>query len=175
MAWQIDQSHSLIQFSVKHMMIAKVRGFFEEFSGSISLNEDAPSETEVDVTIKTASINTRQTQRDEHLRSPDFFNSNKYPEMKFHSTKVEILSEDTAKLYGDLTIKDITKEVVLDVKFNGISKSPFGTTNAGFEANGIINRKDWELNWNQALETGGFLVDDHVEINIELELIKQQN
>ncbi|MAT41711.1 MAG: polyisoprenoid-binding protein [Anaerolineaceae bacterium] len=173
MAWQIDQSHSLIQFSVKHMMIAKVRGFFEEFNGSINLDQNNPSETEVEVSIKTASINTRQSQRDEHLRSPDFFDSENYPEMHFISTKVELLSENTAKLYGNLTIKDITKEVVLDVKFNGLSKSPFGTTNAGFEANGIINRKDWDLNWNQTLETGGFLVGDQIEINIELELIKQ--
>jgi polyisoprenoid-binding protein YceI len=173
MTWQIDQSHSLIQFSVKHMMIAKVRGFFEEFNGSINLDLNTPSETEVEVTIKTASINTRQSQRDEHLRSPDFFDSNNFPEMNFVSKKVELISENTAKLYGNLTIKGITKEVVLDVKFNGLSKSPYGTTNAGFEANGIINRKDWDLNWNQALETGGFLVGDHIEINIEVELIKQ--
>lgn len=173
MTWQIDQSHSLIQFSVKHMMIAKVRGFFEEFNGSINLDLNTPSETEVEVTIKTASINTRQSQRDEHLRSPDFFDANNFPEMNFVSTKVELISENTAKLYGDLTIKDITKEVVLDVKFNGLSKSPYGTTNAGFEANGILNRKDWDLNWNQALETGGFLVGDQIEINIEVELIKQ--
>jgi polyisoprenoid-binding protein YceI len=173
MTWQIDQSHSLIQFSVKHMMIAKVRGFFEEFNGSINLDLNTPSETEVEVTIKTASINTRQSQRDEHLRSPDFFDSNNFPEMNFVSKKVELISENTAKLYGNLTIKGITKEVVLDVKFNGLSKSPYGTTNAGFVANGIINRKDWDLNWNQALETGGFLVGDHIEINIEVELIKQ--
>jgi len=173
MSWQIDQSHSLIQFSVKHMMIAKVRGFFEEFNGSINLDQNAPSETKVEVLIKTASINTRQSQRDEHLRSPDFFDSEKFSEMHFISTKVELLSENTAKLYGNLTIKDLTKEVTLDVKFNGLSKSPYGTTNAGFEAKGMINRKDWDLNWNQALETGGFLVGDQIEINIELELIKQ--
>ena len=123
--------------------------------------------------IKTASVNTRQSQRNEHLRSPDFFDSNKYPEMHFLSTKVELLSENTAKLYDNLTIKEITKEVILDIKFNGLSKSPYGTTNTGLEANGIINRKDWELSWNQALETGGFLVDDLIEINLELELINQ--
>lgn len=173
MSWQIDPAHSLVQFTVKHMMIAKVRGSFDEFSGEINLNQDQPEKTTVNVGIQTASVNTRNGQRDDHLRSADFFDVQQFPVMGFQSTKVEVLSDNTAKMHGILTIKDISKPVVLDVQFNGLSKSPWGTTNAGFEADGKINRKDWNLNWNQALETGGVLVGDEINIHIELELIQQ--
>jgi polyisoprenoid-binding protein YceI len=173
MSWKIDPAHSHIQFSVRHMMISKVRGFFEKFDGVINLDETNPANTTVDVKIETASVNTREPQRDGHLRSPDFFNAEAFPYMTFKSKKVEVLGGNNAKLTGDLTIRDITHEVNLDVEFLGKAKSPWGATSAGFTGATKINRKDWNLTWNQALETGGVLVGDDIEISIELELVQQ--
>lgn len=173
MSWQIDSAHSEIQFTVRHMMISKVRGRFETFSGSVAYDEATPSNTTVNITIDTNSINTREGQRDGHLRSPDFFNAELYPVMTFNSTGVEQTAENKGKLIGDLTIRNVTKEVVLDVTFEGKAQSPWGTTSVGFSATGKINRKDFGLTWNQALETGGVLVGDEVTINIELELVQQ--
>ncbi len=175
MSWQIDPAHSLIEFSVTHMMIAKVRGRFNNFSGVVELNESQPEKTSVDVEIDVESIDTRQQQRDDHLRSADFFNIAEYPKMKFISTEVKIVDQKHAVLIGNLTIKDITKPVSLNVEFNGLSKSPWGSTSAGFSATGKINRKDWVLTWNQTLETGGVLVGDEITVNIEIELIKQES
>lgn len=174
MSWQIDSAHALIEFSVTHMMIAKVRGRFNEFSGIVELNENNPEKTNVTVEIDVESIDTRQKQRDDHLRSPDFFNVAEFPKIVFKSTNVSLTDKTKAILTGDLTIKDITKPVSLNVEFNGMSKSPWGTTSAGFSAKGKVNRKDWDLTWNQTLETGGVLVGDEVDINIEIELIKQE-
>lgn len=174
MAWQIDTAHSHIQFSVRHMMISKVRGRFEEFNGTINFNEDNPTNTTVDVEINAASINTREEDRDNHLRSPDFLNVEEYPVLTFKSKRVEVTSDDTAKLIGDLTIRDTTREVILDVEYAGQAKSPWGTTSAGFSASTKINRKDFGLTWNQTLETGGVLVGDEVNIDIELEIVKQE-
>lgn len=173
MAFQIDNSHSHIQFSVRHMMISKAKGEFQKFSGIINLDENNPAATTVDITIDANSINTRDEKRDEHLRSPDFFNVTQYPTLHFKSNRVNVTGDSTAKLHGDLTIRDITKPVVLDVEFVGKSKSPWGTENYGFEAKTKFNRKDWGLEWNVALETGGLLVGEEVTIEIELELIKQ--
>lgn len=172
MSYQIDFAHSQIQFTVRHMMISKVRGAFEKFSGSVELDEQNPANTRVEVAIETASINTREEKRDAHLRSADFFESEKYPNMVFKSSRVEVLNDERARLYGELTIKDITRPVVLDVEFNGSAKSPWGTTSFGFNGSTTINRKDWKLEWNVALETGGVLVGDDVKIDIELELVK---
>lgn len=172
MAYQIDYAHSQVQFTVRHMMISKVRGTFEKFDGTFELDEQNPGKTLVDVTIDTASINTRDEKRDAHLRSADFFDSEKYPQMVFKGTRVEQIDANHAKLYGDLTIKDVTNPVVLDVEFNGSAKSPWGTISFGFNASTNINRKDWKLGWNVALETGGVLVGDEVKIDIELELVK---
>jgi len=173
MSWQIDPAHSSIHFTARHMMIAKVHGRFEQFTGTINFDENNPANTAVDITIDAASITTKEAQRDGHLRSGDFFDVETYPTLTFTSTRVELIDEDTAQLYGDLTIKDVTKEVVLDVEYLGQAQSPWGTTNAGFTGTTSINRKDWDLNWNVALETGGFLVGDKIQINIELELVKQ--
>lgn len=173
MNWQIDFAHSGIGFSVRHMMISKVRGQFEKFSGHVNFDENDPTQTAVDITIEISSINTRDGQRDNHLRSADFFDAANYPVMAFKSKQVEQLSDDEGRLVGDLTIRGVTKEVALDVEYAGQSKSPWGTTSAGFTATATINRKDWGLNWNQALETGGVLVGEKVQISIELELIKQ--
>ena len=173
MTWQIDYAHSDINFTVRHMMISKVNGRFEDWSGTIDFDLENPANSTVDVTVQLASVNTREQKRDDHLRSPDFFDVANFPEMRFKSTKVDQAGDDEGKLYGDLTIRGITKPVVLDVEYAGQAKSPWGTTSAGFSAVATINRKDWELTWNQALETGGMLVADKIKIGIELELIQQ--
>ncbi|HEX3051440.1 MAG TPA: YceI family protein [Aggregatilineaceae bacterium] len=173
MAWQIDNAHSSVQFSVRHMMITNVRGEFERFSGDLNLNEDDPTQSTVKVEIETASINTREQRRDDHLRSADFFDAATYPTMTYVSKQVVRTGDNTAKMIGDLTIKDQTREVTLDVEFMGQGKNPWGATVAGFNARGKINRKDFGLNWNVALETGGWLVGDDINIAIELEVVKQ--
>jgi polyisoprenoid-binding protein YceI len=173
MAWQIDYGHSHIQFSARHMMISKVRGEFQSFSGTVNLDEANPAATTVEIAIDAASLNTRDAQRDAHLKSPDFLNAEHYPQLTFKSTRVEVTGSDSAKLHGDLTIRAVTRPVVLNVEYQGQSKSPWGSTNAGFTAQTKINRKEWGLEWNVALETGGVLVGEEVTIDIELELVKQ--
>lgn len=172
-SWQIDDAHSHIGFKVRHMMISTVRGEFETFSGTIDFNEANPEATTVDVTIDAASINTREEDRDNHLRSEDFLYVEKYPEITFESTRVELIDDEHATLIGDLTIRGETHEVELDVEYQGMAKSPWGTMSAGFSATTTLNRKEWGLTWNQALETGGILVGDKLEVVIEVELIKQ--
>jgi polyisoprenoid-binding protein YceI len=173
MSWNIDYSHSAVEFSARHLMIARVRGQFEKFTGEVHLDENAPQNTTVAVKVETASINTLDANRDGHLRSADFFESDKYPYMTFESRRVEVLDENHACLSGDLTIRDTVHPVNLEVEFNGTARSPWGTESAGFSARTRINRKDWGLNWNKALEAGGVLVGDDIDINIELELVKQ--
>jgi polyisoprenoid-binding protein YceI len=173
MAWQIDPAHSHVEFAVKHMMISTVRGQFDRFSGTVEFDEQNPANTTLDVDIETASINTKVDDRDNHLRSPDFLNAEAYPSLRFKSSRVEVLDDHHARLYGDLTIRDQTREVALDVEYLGQAKSPWGTTSAGFSAAATINRKDWGLTWNQALETGGVLVGEDIKIAIEVELVKQ--
>jgi len=173
MSWKIDYSHSQVQFTVRHLMISRVRGEFEKFNVEIDLDEKHPERTSVKSQIETASINTRESRRDAHLRSPDFFNSEKYPQMVFESRKVEVLDGNHARMSGDLTIREETHPVTLDVEYMGQVTNLQGLISAGFSGHGVINRKDWGLNWNQTLETGGVLVSDEVEINIELEVIQQ--
>jgi len=172
MSWQIDSSHSHINFTARHMMISKVRGSFESFSGTVNFNEENPVNSTVEIAVDLSSINTRDAQRDGHLKSPDFFDVESHPTMRFVSTRVEQIDENNGRLIGDLTIKGVTHEVALDVEYAGVAKSPWGTESAGFSATGSLNRKDWGLNWNQALETGGVLVGDKINIEIELELVK---
>ncbi len=173
MAWQIDSAHSHIQFSVRHMMLAKVRGEFDKFSGTVTLDEANPAASTADIQIEAASINTREAQRDGHLKSPDFFDAEKYPTLNFKSKRVDVKDDTHAVIVGDLTIRDVTKEVAVNVEYMGQSKTPFGTTNAGFEATTKINRKDFGLTWNAVLETGGVAVGDEIAVSIDLELIKQ--
>ncbi|MBN2471604.1 MAG: YceI family protein [Anaerolineae bacterium] len=173
MSWQIDNTHTHIQFSTRHMMISTVRGEFEQFSGSVALDENNPENTSVEIQIDVNSINTRVEDRDNHLKSPDFFNAAKYPHITFRSTRVERTGEGSARLHGDLIIRDVTRPVALDVNYLGQAKSPWGATSAGFTGKTTINRKDWGLTWNQALETGGVLVGEDITIEIELELVKQ--
>jgi polyisoprenoid-binding protein YceI len=173
MAWQIDAAHSEIQFSARHMMISTVRGQFKNFTGTVEADEHNPTAAKVDVRIEATSLVTGDEKRDGHLRSPDFFDVDTYPYITFKSTRLEQLSAERGKLYGDLTIRDVTKPVTLDIEYAGQATSPWGTTSAGFSAQTKISRKEWGLNWNVALETGGWLVGDQITISIELELVKQ--
>ncbi|MFO7538735.1 MAG: YceI family protein [Chloroflexota bacterium] len=173
MNWQIDSAHSDITFSVRHMMISKVRGRFTDFSGTINFDEDTPANTSVHVEIDAASIDTQEEDRDTHLRSADFLNVETHPKLIFVGKEVKQTGSDKGKLIGDLTISGVTKEVVLDVEYAGQAKSPWGTYSAGFYGSTEINRKDFGLTWNQTLETGGILVGDKVKIEIDLEIVKQ--
>jgi polyisoprenoid-binding protein YceI len=172
--WALDGAHSSAEFSVRHMMIANVRGEFREISGTLQLDEKNLEDSSVNVTIKTASVQTNEAKRDEHLKSPDFFDVENYPEITFHSTKWEQRGEDELAIRGDLTIHGVTKEVVL--KAEGPTeevKDPWGGTRIGFSAKTKINRKDFGLGWNVALETGGIVVGEDVTIRLEVQFVKQ--
>lgn len=174
MAWTLDPAHTTVAFAVRHLMISNVVGQFEKVEGSVDFDEAAPERTTVHVRIAADSLNTREPQRDAHLKSPDFLDAANYPYIEFKSTRVERTGENTAKLHGDLTIRGVTRPVMLDVTFVGKAKTPWGQWNAGFEATAKINREDWGLTWNMPLETGGLLVGKEVKINITAELIEQQ-
>jgi polyisoprenoid-binding protein YceI len=171
--WVIDAAHTNVGFSIKHLMIATVRGSFTQAQGAVKVDENDPTTAEIDITIPTASVTTRDEKRDAHLRSPDFFDVERFPNMTFRSKGVERVSGDSFRVIGDLTIRDVTKEVALDVELAGRAKDPWGNEKAGFEATTKINRSDYGLTWNAALETGGVLVGDEVKISIEAELQKQ--
>lgn len=173
MTWFIDPAHTRVNFSVRHMMIANVHGQFDKVEGVVDFNEQDPARSTLDLKIEAASLNTREEKRDAHLKSRDFLYAEEYPYLYFKSKKVEQTGENTGRIVGNLTIRDVTREVTLDVEYNGQAKSPWGTVNAGFTATSKINRKDWNLNWNVALETGGWLVGDTITINLEVEIVKQ--
>ncbi len=173
MLWKIDPAHSQIDFAVKHMMISTVRGRFENFTGEVNFNEQDPARSIVTVKIEAASINTREPNRDAHLRSPDFLDVEKFPYLTFRSTRVDVLDEHHGRLTGDLTIKNETHPVTLEVEYQGQAKSPWGTMSAGFEARTTLLRKNWGISWNKALETGGVLVGDEIKIEISLEIVQQ--
>jgi polyisoprenoid-binding protein YceI len=167
--WKIDPSHTNVEFSAKHMMFTTVKGRFADVDGTVTLAGTAPAAASVDVTMKAASIDTRTEQRDQHLRSADFLNVERFPEMTFKSTKVEGSNEQFV-LTGDLTIRGTTRPVSLDVSFEGSGKDPWGGERLGFSASGKIDRRDFGLVWNQALEAGGVLVSNDVKIHIDAQL-----
>jgi polyisoprenoid-binding protein YceI len=171
--WQIDGAHSAVNLAVRHMVISKVRGHFSKWSAKLSLDTADLTCSAVEVDIEAASIDTGVADRDTHLRSPDFLDAAKYPTLRYRSRRVEATSKDRLRVVGDLTIRDVTREVVLDVEYGGQGKDPWGNTRIGFTATASLNRKDFGLTWNQALETGGVLVADRVDIEIELQAIKQ--
>jgi polyisoprenoid-binding protein YceI len=170
--WKIDPSHSEIQFFVRHMMIAKVRGRFREFEGTITIGE-RPEDSHVEVVIEAASIDTRDRTRDEHLRSADFLDVERYPELRFHSATVAPADNDRWKVSGGLTVRDVTHQVVLDVEFCGAMVDPWDNLRAGFLAATEIDREDFDITWNQALEAGGFLVGKGVRVEIDVEAVRQ--
>jgi len=171
--WNVDPMHSEISFKVKHLMVANVRGSFKEFDASLYTTEEDFMSAEIDFWINPASIDTGNEKRDAHLKSADFFDVENFREINFTGNTFENVGDDSYALYGDLTIKDIKKQIKLNVEFAGVVKDPWGNHKAVFNINGKINRKDWGLNWNAALETGGVLVSDDVWINCELQLAKQ--
>jgi polyisoprenoid-binding protein YceI len=174
MTWQIDNSHSHIGFSVKHMMIATVRGEFKAYTGTLSLDTDDLTKSVFTGEIAIASIDTREPKRDEHLRSADFFDAETYPTMTFKSTRVEPVGGNDYRIVGELTIKGITKEVVLEAEYAGIHKDPWGNTRTGFTASATLDRKDFGLSWNAALETGGVLVGEKVKLSLDIEAVLQE-
>lgn len=170
--WTFDPAHSNADFSVRHMMITTVRGGFKEVSGTLDFDPANPSAASVEATIRTASIWTGVADRDAHLRSADFFDAENHPEIKFKSSSVDAQSDTRARVTGDLTIRGVTRQVVLDVELLGQSANPFtGTTTLGFTASTAINREDFGLTWNQALETGGVLVGRDVKITLDVEAV----
>jgi polyisoprenoid-binding protein YceI len=172
--WQIDPSHSAAQFSVRHLMVTKVRGEFGKMAGTVQYDAKAPEKMAIDATIDVASINTREAKRDDHLRSPDFFDVAKFPSMTFKSKSAKAKGKGKLDVTGDLTIRGVTKQVVLAVEgLDSEVKDPWGNSRTGAVGTTKINRKDFGLTWNQALETGGVMVGDEVEITVDVSLIKQ--
>ncbi|HEY8598465.1 MAG TPA: YceI family protein [Thermomicrobiales bacterium] len=171
--WAIDASHSSVEFAVKHMMFTTVKGRFGSFQGTILADESNPANSSVQVTIDVNSIDTRDEKRDGHLRSADFFDAETYPQITFTSTRVESKGHNEFMVYGNLTVRDVTSEIAIPATFHGSGTTPFGTTVGGFNAELTINRKDFGLTWNVALETGGVLVSDNVKISLDIEAVKQ--
>jgi len=169
--YSIDTTHSEISFTVRHMVFAKVRGQFKTWSATLDYNASKPEQSKVAVEIDVASIDTREAQRDGHLKSPDFFDAEKFPKLSFKSTRVVAAEQGKYKLTGDLTIRDATHEVTLDVESTGSGKDPWGNARLGFSLRGKINRGEFGLKWNQVLEAGGMLVSDQVDIEAELQVV----
>ena len=172
--WVLDPTHSEIQFKIRHLMISNVTGQFTKFEVSAETDGEDFSNAKVSFTAEVDSVTTGNEQRDGHLKSADFFDAAKFPQIKFVATKYESVDNDGSyELYGDLTIRDVTKSVKLDVEFGGIAKDPWGNTRAGFEINGKVNRKEFGLQWHAVTEAGGVVVSDDVKIHCAVELIKQ--
>ena len=170
--WNIDPTHSGINFSIRHMLVSKVRGRFAKYTGSIKLDDDDLTRSSVEATIDASSIDTGTSQRDAHLRSADFFDVEKFPELKFNSRRIEKLADSRYRVSGELTIRDATREVSLDVEYGGRAKDPWGNERVGFIATAAIDRKDFGLGWNQVLEAGGVLVGDRVDIELEVQAVR---
>jgi polyisoprenoid-binding protein YceI len=171
--WVIDPSHSEVEFTVRHMMISKVRGRFRQFDGTIVIAE-RPEDSRVEVVIEAASIDTRDATRDEHLRSADFLDVEHYPEIKFTSTSLRPGDIGHWDMTGDLTVRDVTRQVVLGVEFSGATVDPWGNLRSGFDASTRIDRDQFGITWNQALEAGGFLVGKEILVEIDVEAIHQK-
>lgn len=171
--WVIDPVHTTIEFAVKHMMVTTVRGRFAQVSGTIELDEEDPTRSSAEVTIPVASIDTREAQRDAHLRSADFFDAENHPNMTFRTRSIERAGEDEYRVTGDLTIRGVTREVVLDARIEGRAKKPTGEEVIGLTASTAIDREDYGLKWNVALEAGGFMVSNRVQISLDVQAIRQ--
>jgi polyisoprenoid-binding protein YceI len=170
--WNFDRSHSELGFKVKHLMISNVSGTFENFDVQAVTEGDDFSTAKINFSADTASINTSNEQRDGHLKSGDFFESEVHPKMTFASSKMEKIDDHNFVLHGDLSIRGVAKPVKLNVEFGGIGQDPWGNTKAGFSVSGKINRSDWNLTWNAPLEAGGVLLSDEIRINADIQLSK---
>jgi polyisoprenoid-binding protein YceI len=171
--YSLDRNHTRLEFSAKHLMVTTVRGTFEDFAGTVEIDGDDLTTARGSVTVKTASLWTGVEMRDNHLRSDDFFGVEKYPEMRFQSTAVEQTGENTYQVTGDLTIREVTHPITLDVEVEGQIIDPWGNERVGLSARGRLNRKDWGLNWNQAVEAGGVVVSDSINITVEAALVRK--
>ncbi len=171
--WVIDPAHTTVEFAVKHMMVTTVRGRFGQVSGTIELDEEDLTRSSAEVTIPVASIDTREEQRDAHLRSADFFDAENHPNMTFRTRSIEQAGEDEYRVTGDLTIRGVTREVVLDARLEGRAKKPTGEEVIGLTASTSIDREDYGLKWNVALEAGGWLVGKEVRISLDVQAIRQ--
>jgi len=173
MAWEIDAHHSQVTFAVRHMMVSTVKGHFNVIRGKLEIDEQHSENSWVEAEADASSVDTRDENRDGHLRSPDFFEAEKYPTITFKSTKVEKIGDHEYRVIGNLTMHGVTKEVAFKAEYNGQLKDMYGMQRAGLTAKTQINRKDFGLNWNKALETGGVLVSDNVIIEIDLAAVRQ--
>jgi polyisoprenoid-binding protein YceI len=169
--WKLDPTHTLVEFSAKHLMISTVKGRIADVEGMINVDEENPANSTVEATLNAGSIDTRTDQRDQHLRSADFLDVEKFPQIKFRSTRIEG-NRDEFKLTGELTIRDVTRPITLDVKFEGQTKDPWGGERIGFSGSGKIDRRDFGLTWNVLLETGGITVGNDIKIGLEVEAVK---
>lgn len=170
-AWSVDAAHSTVEFVARHLMVTKVRGRFSDYEASITI-ADEPSESSVEVAIQVASISTGDEARDGHLTSPDFFDVENHPSLTFASTKVTPVGDSNWKVDGQLTIKGISRPVVLDVEFGGVAKDPWGNDKAFFSASTEVDREDWGLTWNQPLAGGGVLVGKKIKIELEIQAVQ---
>jgi polyisoprenoid-binding protein YceI len=170
--FSVDPVHSHVGFSVRHMMIAKVRGRFTQFTGTLEVAED-PLQSQLSVDVELASVDTRDEDRDGHLRSADFFDVENHPTMSFRSTGLERASDGQFRVNGDLTVHGVTRPLTLDVSFDGVGQDPWGNQRLGFSASGELNREDFGLTWNQVLDTGGVMLGKQVRLEIETEFVRQ--
>ncbi|MCH6468982.1 YceI family protein [Sinomonas terrae] len=172
--WRFDPAHTRLGFSTRHAMVTKVRGSFNEVEGIINVDAEDPTASTVNVTIKVASIDTRNAQRDEHLRTNDFFDAPHYPDITFVSKRIDQVEENSFIVSGDLTIRGVTKEIAVPLEFIGVERDPFGNLRAGFEGSRRIDRKDFGVNWNAALDSGGVLVSDRILLEFEISAVKTE-
>ncbi|MFB6889658.1 YceI family protein [Kitasatospora sp. NPDC056327] len=170
--WTIDNTHSEIGFAVRHAMVTNVKGRFTEYEGSLHLDGTTPGNSTAELVIKVASIDTNQAQRDEHLRTGDFFEAETFPEMRFRSTSAERVRDDSYRLTGELTIKGTTRPIVLDLDYTGSATDAYGADRVGFEGKAVLDRTDWGLTYNAALETGGVLIGEKVKLTFDISAVK---
>jgi polyisoprenoid-binding protein YceI len=173
-SYAIDPAHSRIGFVARHAMVTKVRGAFDTFEGTAHLDFEQPERSSAEITIDVASVNTRNAQRDDHLRTNDFFDAPNHPKASFRSTSVRKIDDETYELIGDLTLKGTTKPVTVEFEYSGTEKDPFGNVRVGFEGKTTINRRDWGVEWNAALESGGVLVSEKITLEFEVSAVKTE-
>ncbi|MDQ0575275.1 polyisoprenoid-binding protein YceI [Agromyces albus] len=173
--WDLDPTHTRIGFSAKHAMVANVRGAFNDVTGSLHVDFDDTTKSTAEIVLKVASVDTRNTQRDDHLRSADFFNAEKWPDIVFKSTRIEEVGDNALVISGDLTIRDITKPITIPIEFTGVETDAFGALRAGFEGTRRIDRREYGLEWNMPLDSGGWLVSEKITLEFEISAIKRES